>query len=201
MLVSLFPQLMNLEPAEALHLPELLAGIWNGRWAEQVLAVRGLDPNSRAYSEAKRKLPCFTPSGTFERRTLAGLRQHSGIVALDLDARQNPGVDLSATKTLLAADPTTYACFASSGGVGLCVLVRIPAENHTNSFHSLKVYYKQAYGLVVDDLRDVSRLRFVSYDLALYLNEQAATFEKSLPEPTEPPKATLVLDTTLPTSN
>ncbi len=96
MLVSFFPQLINPASSEAVQLPKLLAGIRDGRWAEQVLAVRGVDPNSKAYSEAKRKLPCFTASGTFERRTLAGLLQHSGIVALDLDAKQNPGVDMSA---------------------------------------------------------------------------------------------------------
>ncbi len=78
------------------------------------------------------------------------------------------------------------------------MLVRIPAENHTDSFRSLKAYYKQVYGLVVDDLRDVSRLRFVSYDTALYLSEQAGTFEQSLPQPlTSAP----VLATTLPSPN
>ncbi|MCI1187871.1 hypothetical protein MON38_10605 [Hymenobacter sp. DH14] len=181
---------MNPEPTAALHLAELLAGIRDGRWAEQVLAVRALSASSTAYSEAKRSLPCFTPSGTFERRTPAGLLQHSGIVGLDLDARQNPGVDLSAVKVLLAADPSTYACFASAGGEGLCALVRIPADNHASSFRSLKAYYHQAYGLVVDDLNDVSRLRFVSYDPALYLNEEA---ELLTPTP--------VQATTLSTSN
>jgi len=201
MLVSFFPQLMNLEPAEALHLRKLLDGIRNGRWAEQVQAVRGLAPSGTAYSEAKRKLPSFTASGTFERRTPAGLLQHSGVMALELDNRQNPGVDLSAAKTLLAASPTTYACFVSSGGVGLCVLVRVPGENHAASFRNLKSYYNQVYGLVVDDLRDVSRLRFVSYDPALYLNEQAEAFEESSPDPMEPFRPTPMLDTTLPKSN
>lgn len=190
MLVSFFPKLINPASAEALHLPELLAGIRDGRWAEQVLAVRALSASSTAYSEAKRSLPCFTPSGIFERRTSAGLLQHSGIVGLDLDAKQNPGVDLAAAKVLLAAEPHTYACFASAGGEGLCVLVRIPADNHAGSFRSLKAHYHQAYGLVVDDLSDVSRLRFVSHDPTLYLNEKA---ELLTPGP--------VLDTTLSTSN
>lgn len=196
MLVSFFPKLINPEPTKVLHLAELLAGIRDGRWAEQVLAVRALAPNSTAYSEAKRRLPCFTPSGTFERRTPAGLLQHSGIVGLDLDAKQNPGVDLAAAKVRLAADPTTYACFTSVGGEGLCVLVRIPTDNHADSFRSLKAYYKQAYGLVVDDLRDVGRLRFVSCDPALYLNEEAEAFAESEPLTPAP-----VLDTTPSTSN
>ena len=201
MLVSFFPKLMNPEPSEALHLLELLASIQEGRGAKQVLAARALAPNGMAYSQAKKILPSFRPSGTFERRTLAGRHQHSGIVALDLDASQNRGVPLAATKALLAADPTTYAYFTSVGGMGLCVLVRIPAENHKGSFRALSAYYQKAYGLNVDQAcGDMGRLRFVSYDSALYLNEQAAIFAESLPEHAKPLTATPVLDTILPTS-
>lgn len=201
MLVSFFPKSMNPEPAEALHLPELLAGIRNGQWAEQVRAIRSLDSDGAAYRQVKKMLPSFTPSGTFIRRTLAGLLQHSGVLCLDIDAKTNAGVDLAAARRTVEADPTTYACFASAGGQGLCALVRIPADNHADSFRNLRAHYEQAHGLAVDTLSDVSRLRFVSYDPALYLNEQAGTFEESLPAPTELPTAAPVLATTLPTSN
>ncbi|OGX81993.1 hypothetical protein BEN47_05070 [Hymenobacter lapidarius] len=192
---------MNSEPTEALHLPGLLADIRDGHWAEQVLAVRALDPTSAAYREAKKKLPSFTASGRFQRRIPTGLLEHSGFLCLDIDAKMNAGVDLAAARRKVEADPATYACFASAGGVGLCALVRIPADNHAGCFRSLRAHYKQTHGLVVDNLIDVSRLRFVSYDPALYLNEQARAFAESLPEPTEPNTTVFAVATILPTLN
>ncbi|WP_151086818.1 BT4734/BF3469 family protein [Hymenobacter baengnokdamensis] len=192
MLVSFYPKSMNPEASQALQLPGVLAGIRDGRWREQVLAVRGLDPAGKAYSAAKKALPGFTVSGTFTGRKAEQMAAHSGFLCLDIDAKLNAGIDLAAARRAVEADSYTYACFTSAGGLGWAVVVRVPGQDHKGSFRALAAYYLTTYGLTVDPAcKDASRLRFVSYDPGLYLNEQAATFEETLPDPTATRLATV----------
>jgi hypothetical protein len=193
-MVSLFPQIKATTGGESLPLTEVLAGIKAGRWADAVQAVRTQPAGSPAYDAAKRSLPYFTPSGTFARRMVAGLQQHSGFMSLDLDAKQNPDTDWAQARTAIEADEHTYACFLSTGGAGLCVLVPVPTTNHLGSFRALERYYKEQFGLRVDSLPDVSRARFVSYDPNLYLSVHADTYGEQLAPatPTVPARAQVV---------
>lgn len=185
--VSFYPD-STTTAGQALDLPEVLAGIKAGRWRAEVEAARAVISNKTAYAAAKRKLPGFTTSGTFSTRKAEQLLAHSGLLCLDIDNKDaNAGVDLVAARRAVEADSYTYAVAASTGGVGFFVLVPIPADDHKGSFRALAAYYQQAYGVAVDQAcKDVSRLRFVSYDPALYLNEQAATFEETLAEVSRP---------------
>ncbi|TVT43103.1 hypothetical protein FNT36_03150 [Hymenobacter setariae] len=188
MMVSLFPQIKATTGGEKLPLVEVLAGIMSGLWRAQVEAVRAEQPGSGAYDMAKRALPYFTPSGTFERRAVGGLVQHSGFMSLDLDAKPNPDTDWAQVRAAIEADEHTYACFLSTGGVGLCVLVPVPTTHHLGSFRALEVYYAEHFGVKIDQsCKDVSRARFVSYDPKLFLNEQAETFAELV----EPKAATI----------
>jgi len=171
-------------------LADILAGIRTGTWLNAATPVRAA-PTKAAQRAAKRRVPYFTASGTFAPRSAAGLQQHSGLLALDLDADQNPGHDLARLRPRLEQDPHTYACFSSVGGHGLCVLVPVPAEAalHRACFRAVEAYYQQTFGLAIDSLPDVSRARFVSYDPQLYLNPAARVWE--LPAAaTAPPVAT-----------
>jgi hypothetical protein len=184
MLVSFYPDSVT-TAGQSLELPEVLAGIKTGRWRAEVEAARAVIGNKTAYAAAKRKLPGFTTSGTFSTRKAEQLLAHSGLLCLDIDAKDtNAAVDLVAARRAIESDSYTYAAAASTGGVGFFVLVPIPPDDHKGSFRALAQYYQDAYGIAVDQAcKDVSRLRYVSYDPGLYLNEQAATFEESLPEP------------------
>jgi hypothetical protein len=184
MLVSFYPDSVT-TAGQQFALPEVLAGIRDGRWAAEVLAVRAVSGNKVAYAAAKRKLPGFTTSGTFSTREDGKLLAHSGLLCLDIDAKDaNAGLDLVAVRQAVEADSYTYAVAASTGGVGFFVLVPIPADDHKGSFRALAAYYLSAYGVAVDrSCSNVSRLRFVSYDPALHLNEAAVTFEETLAEP------------------
>jgi hypothetical protein len=185
MLVSFYPDSVT-TTGQMLELPEVLAGIRNGQWRAEVEAVRRETAGSKAYTKAKRALPGFTTSGTFSIRADEKLLAHSGLMCLDIDAKDaNAAVDLAAARASIEADSYTYAVAASTGGVGFFVLVPIPPDDHKGSFRALAAYYLSAHGVTVDpSCSNISRLRFVSYDPGLYLNEQAATFEETLPEPT-----------------
>ncbi|MGI4819897.1 MAG: BT4734/BF3469 family protein [Janthinobacterium lividum] len=194
MMVSLFPQIKATTGGTQLEIEQVLAGIQAGKWQREAEAVRRATSKTE-YRQLKNAAPYFTVSGTFAKREDAGLLQHSGLVALDLDKEHNPSLDVVADKVRLAADPYTYACFTSIGGAGLCCLIRIPTDNHAGSWASLAGYYLKTYELRADPAcKDVSRPRFVSYDPALFVNPAADVWEdveaepapKASPPPREP---------------
>ncbi|WP_324675095.1 BT4734/BF3469 family protein [Hymenobacter sp. GOD-10R] len=188
MLVSYFPKPKQTKASQETDIVAVLRDVQLGRWREAVEAVRAL-LGTATYDEEKLKLPAYTVSGTFTQRLSEALIKHSGLICLDVDKKHNPGVDLVAKRKRVEADSYTFACSYSVGGEGYSIIIPIPEEDHKGSFRALAAYYQQAHGLVVDPAcSDVSRLRYVSYDPDLYLNESAATFEESLPETRPAPR-------------
>jgi predicted P-loop ATPase len=91
-------------------------------------------------------------------------------------------------KSELAKDPYTFAALLSVSGNGLAALVKIEPERHLDAFNGLKQYYFKNYGQLIDQsCKNVSRLRFLSYDPLLYVNEQSKTF-KEYPKKEAKPK-------------
>jgi hypothetical protein len=196
-IITYYPQAMRPHNGRNRALLDVLAGIQHGEWATQINAVRATAYGSDAYSKLKKALPAFTASGTFKHRSEKGLLELSGIISIDIDAQDNTHVDLAAARQQIEADPSTYACFASTGGQGLVSLVPIPIDDHPGSFRALEKYYQHKFGLTVDtSCKSVSSLRYVSYDPTLYLNQQAAIFNETLLETKGNSIATGVLQST-----
>ncbi|GIV35324.1 MAG: helicase [Chitinophagales bacterium] len=125
----------------------------------------------------KKDIPAVTVSGVFEpTRRKENLKHHSGFIAVDIDNN----TEVAET---LRADKYTYALFKSVSGKGLCVIVRLPAgietaEEHEAYARALFEYYYKLYSIEVDEsCKDVTRLRILSHDRDLYLNEKAQVFE------------------------
>jgi predicted P-loop ATPase len=96
--------------------------------------------------------------------------------------------DVARLKDELAKDPYTFAALLSVSGNGLAALVKIEPERHLDAFNGLKQYYFRNYGQLIDQsCKNVSRLRFLSYDPLLYVNESAKTF-KEYPKKEAKPK-------------
>jgi predicted P-loop ATPase len=136
-------------------------------------------------AEAKQRIPAVTISGTFKDNVSnANLIQHSGLICIDFDAVD----DVGRLKDELAKDPYTFAALLSVSGNGLAALVKIEPERHLDAFNGLKQYYFKNYGQLIDQsCKNVSRLRFLSYDPLLYVNESAKTF-KEYPKKEAKPK-------------
>jgi hypothetical protein len=170
MTVSLFPNIKSITGGTEADILTILGHIKAGKWKDQVQAIRQLETANEKRS-LKKLLPYFTVSGTFEKRAENGLSKHSGLVCLDIDH------DIS-KRSEIEADCYTFACFTSTGGDGLAVIVRIPTSDHNGSFRALQRYYADQFGVKVDSLPDVSRARFVSYDPDLFINQEAETFDE-----------------------
>ena len=156
-------------------LPSLLKAIKDGRWKEITEQYRANpDPEMK-----RSKFPAVTISGTFpDERKASKIEKHSGFIAIDFDDIE----DIDHARAELYADEYTYSGFLSVSGNGLCIIVKIDGSRHLDAFNGLEKYYFTKYGYQIDQsCKDVSRLRFVSYDPDLTLNTQSKLF-KNYPE-------------------
>ena len=126
-------------------------------------------------NELKQKLPAICFSGKFNKRNDASLLEHSGIICLDFDGYESDKMLLE-EKELLTKDRYTYSAFISPSGLGLKVLVKIPAEeeNHKKFFTSLEKHYNSDH--FDKTCKNVSRVCYESYDPLIYVNEQSSIF-------------------------
>ena len=95
-------------PSESLEFESYIERVRDGYWQDYVLPIR-------AGKMEKLKAPGVTASGIFSYRNVKGMVEHSGILAVDIDAKDNPeGIDFD----VLGADKYTYALHRSIGGSG-----------------------------------------------------------------------------------
>lgn len=162
----------GVKPEQDLSYDSYFAYIRDGKWEEQVL-------NYRAGRIEKTAVPGVTPSGTFSYRSAGNLIQHSGVLALDFDAKDNehfPPDEIS-------ADPHCFAMHRSISGFGWVVYVRIEPDRHADAYLALERHFANQYKVIADPSgKDVTRFRFVSYDPDLYQNSAAKVWKKYLPK-------------------
>lgn len=66
------------------------------------------------------------PHGLFFMRNAAGIREHSGLIQIDIDAKMNPHVrDWAEVRDVMGMQPHVLCSSISASGAGIYVLVRI----------------------------------------------------------------------------
>lgn len=128
----------------------------------------------------KSKLPCAMPS-------LLADGSHSGFIAIDFDAKDNPEKTAVEIKRQACNLANVYYCGFSCSGKGVWALIPIFDETkHLEHFKALEVVF-QSIGLTLDkSCKNVNRLRFASYDPEPYLNEDAEKFSLILADTPKP---------------
>ena len=176
-LISAFSNAFQQTPSGTTTIETFLHGIQAGQWRKQVEDVRALT-DSDQIKEAKKRVPAVAPSALFNsKRGNKHVQQHSGFLNLDLDSKENPGIADRAVRARVYADQYVYAGHVSVSGHGLSLYVQIDPAQHEAAFLQLEAYFFAAWGVHVDPAcKDVARLRFVSYDPALYRNTEARVF-------------------------
>ena len=119
--------------------------------------------------ELKKQLPSFAFSGTFESRSKKGLKQHSGIVIVDLDHIN----DVKEYRMQFLNDRRVLFFFISPSGDGLKLAYQVKPIPKNDFEHKLAFEAIRAQtGLAVDKSgKDVSRLCFCSSDAELWWRE------------------------------
>lgn len=197
--IDLYPDAWTTTGAEKITVDDFLDNIRNGYWQDQVLPVRAAvekNLSKKQIDKLKTHLPGTTASGTFKVRnsTPDNLEKHSGFLAIDID---NITPRISSIKEQLTQDSLFYALFISCSGRGLCGLVRVNPRAHLESFNYLSEHLFLKYGLNIDEkCKDISRLRFVSYDPDLYINpnSQIAPIKPTPKKERQSPKKYLYTD-------
>jgi len=160
---------------EEVSLEYMLGAIKEGAYRKQIEALRQL--NEEDYGKQKKKLPHFTPSGTFNmKRSSETLAEYSQIIILDIDKIS----DAESVRNRAAKIKHTMTAFLSPSGRGLKILVNTTSvlEDHKRTFNEVVSFYEKVLGVTVDAFgKDVSRACFVSYDPNLYLNEDSEVFQ------------------------
>ena len=186
MQINFLPSIRRSGEFTVMGITEYLSLVRDGAYLKQITAFQNsgaLSKDQRA--EIKQLIPAVTISGIFKDSVKnANLLTHSGLICIDFDAVENP----SELKAQLSKDPYTFAALLSASGNGLAAIVRIEAEKHLDAFNGLKTYYLRNYGQLIDQsCKNVSRLRFLSYDPQLYTNPSAKVF-KEYPKKEAKPK-------------
>lgn len=177
--ITLFANAEATRPQELIEFNEYLYLIKNGHWQDEVINYRAIqNPDER--KAAKRKITAVTPSGEFTGRGQAGLKSHSGLICIDVDDKDND--NLNEKVRALSRDPFVYAYHQSLGGLGYAIYFKIEPTKHLEAYLALEKYLGDTYHLIADKAcKDVTRLRFVSFDPFLYLNpKDTPVFKKYL---------------------
>ena len=140
--VSIFPTMGEPEKPTNKPLASIINAMQSDKWQDKIKNVRACkkalqqspkDAELKARHEAsKKKLPCFTASGTFSRRAAKNLIAHSGLIQLDLDGKDNPDWSVEDMREIVEADPHTRFAAISPSGDGIKALIRIPANPDTH---------------------------------------------------------------------
>lgn len=178
--VSYYKNVYETKQTNELELDEILLDIKNGKWDKHFLGISS-EPDKEKRQELKKAVPCFTCSGIFpNERKDKDIKEHSGYIICDVDDVE----DVNSVKRTLASDKYVYSCFVSISGRGVCFIVKIDGKKHQDAFDGLMEYFYNNYQIRLDPSgRNVSRLRFVSFDPALYQNPESEKFKQYTVKP------------------
>lgn len=167
--------------------------LFSERVRARVEALRALPYGSEEFSQAKRQMPCYTPSGVFEVRNSEGLIKHSGVLCIEWDAV----ADCSELKELLGGLPFIYYASLSCSGRGVFALVKIAEPTkHREYFKALSEYFGGIGHKVDESGKDVCRLRVASWDAEPIFNPDSEVWDivPTIAKPTYTPRMATATD-------
>ncbi|MFC4230961.1 VapE domain-containing protein [Parasediminibacterium paludis] len=160
-----------------IELSTFLDWIKQGKYSKQIIALR--KATGEQQDAIKAALPYATLSGIFApgKRDAKSLQQHSGLMQIDIDAKDQTNFNINHVRELLRQDAFILSLFLSPRGLGLKAIIKIDATKHKPSFLALESYFKYKYNLVIDTAcKDVCRAFFISADSKLYYNQESTVF-------------------------
>ena len=160
---------------------ETAEAIRQGRTPEERHDIKG---------QYKKSIPCITVAGTFSKRGAKEILKNSGLMSIDIDYKDNVEI-MSKVPEILKGLPYITFYSKSISGDGYFAITKLGnPKNYLGHFLALEEEFK-GYGITIDTAcKDVSRLRFASYDMEAYCNPSATAYYKEKSEyestPTQP---------------
>jgi hypothetical protein len=146
--------------------------VQHGANQDLVLKARTLKQkgDTEGYKKLKSKSKCVTGSAVLNDgdKSEKNIKSLNGLIVIDIDDQINEDIK---------DDKYTYIYHKSFGGDGLCIFVRINPEKFEDSFNGLAQYYFNTYNVTIDQsCKNKNRLRYISYDPDLFVNDKANKF-------------------------
>lgn len=185
-LISLFGSCKAVMASGIILLIQWLKG--EGQYREVVDRIR-LSTDKKEISALKLTLPAVTISGIFKERNLDGLIKHTGLMAIDIDGKDNPTIkNIESLKERISTKAYILYCGLSVSGRGLfCVIKISDPTKHLEHFFALEKEFADM-GIIIDSAcKDITRLRFFSYDENAYYNLTASVFDQCIERPSQRP--------------
>lgn len=171
-------------PDSSKHLYHIIQDVINGTYKDDIEKLRENLNVKDVAAKLKKKLPSFTPCGTFSgRRLINKIDGYNGVVPIDFDDINNED-KANYLKLLLSRDMFIAAAFVSpSFGVKAFMKTNImDPKMHKYGFEECRNYIEAKYSSFLEfkvdrSGKDVSRLCFLSYDPTAFINTNAETVD------------------------
>jgi predicted P-loop ATPase len=146
--------------------------IKHGAWQDLVLKARASKQSGDLdnYKKIKSKAQAITGSAIMKdgSRSDNNIKEFNGFIVIDIDGQVNED---------LKNDKYSAIVHRSFGGDGMAIFVRINPDKFLDSFNGLAQYYLENYNITIDpSCKNPSRLRYISYDPDIYVNEKSLKF-------------------------
>ena len=144
--------------------------------AEQIRCGVTADERHDIKKQLYNQIPAVTVSGRFSQHKSEHLIEASGLICIDIDWKDNVDIMPQVPSILQKLKYVAY-CGKSISGDGYFAIIPIENPKHFKQhFYALEEEMK-SYGIVIDkSCKDITRLRYASYDADGYYNPNATTY-------------------------
>ena len=144
--------------------------------AEQIRCGATADERHDIKKQLYNQIPAVTVSGRFSQHNSEHLIEASGLICIDIDWKDNVDIMPQVPSILQKLKYVAY-CGKSISGDGYFAIIPIENPMHFKQhFYALEEEMK-SYGIVIDkSCKDITRLRYASYDADGYYNPNATTY-------------------------
>lgn len=178
MKVSYFKTITNpddIANPSIVDLDSICKAIKNGKWKEQISAIR-LCASKKDADPLKKKLPAVLFAGEFENRSIIGFKSSSNLVCIDFD--NIPTNEMESYRNKFESDPFIYRLFIGPRGNGFKAIIRASFDSYEaykRVFCAIDSHFNQSEYFDVG-CSDISRACFVSYDPQMFENNDSEIF-------------------------
>ena len=144
--------------------------------AEQIRCGATAEERHDIKKQLYNQIPAVTVSGRFSQHKSDHLIEASGLICIDIDRKDNVVIMPQVPSILQKLKYVAY-CGKSISGDGYFAIIPIENPKHFKQhFYALEEEMK-SYGIVIDkSCKDITRLRYASYDADGYYNPNATTY-------------------------
>jgi hypothetical protein len=171
--------IQNVDPKRDFTLEEIYKIIVSDKYETVTAQLRNLKIGSEQQAFKGRNLDYVTFSGTFSKRSIESIKQHSNLLCIDLDDLEN--VNEIKHRVVDALPPSLV--FTSPRGKGLKVVYKIAitdANTHLKYFTAFKHFFQSQLDLKIDEsCKDVTRACYLNFDNEAKYNNEASILDDS----------------------